>query len=299
MQSQTLPRSMWILLAVLTLGWGFNWPMMKMTLAELPVWTFRGLCVGSGAIGLFIIARATRQSIRVPRSQWGWLAVISICNVTLWNVLIGYGLRMLPAGRSAILAYSMPIWAVLLSVFILHEKLSRRRILGLLLGMAGMAVLLGGELSIMRTSPVGSMLVLGGAIAWALGTVLMRRHPTTVSTTALTAWQLLIGGLPIMLGALVFDWGTWRPIGPAATVGLVYNMTFVFIFCYWAWFKIATTAPPGVSSLSTLMIPVVGVFSGIWLLGESPRWQEYVALGLVIASLATVLIPPRRRSAAG
>jgi drug/metabolite transporter (DMT)-like permease len=299
MQSQTLPRSMWILLAVLTLGWGFNWPMMKMTLAELPVWTFRGLCVGSGAIGLFIIARATRQSIRVPRSQWGWLAVISICNVTLWNVLIGYGLRMLPAGRSAILAYSMPIWAVLLSVFILHEKLSRRRILGLLLGMAGMAVLLGGELSIMRTSPVGSMLVLGGAIAWALGTVLMRRHPTTVSTTALTAWQLLIGGLPIMLGALVFDWGTWRPIGPAATVGLVYNMTFVFIFCYWAWFKIATTAPPGVSSLSTLMIPVVGVFSGVWLLGESPRWQEYVALGLVIASLATVLIPPRRRSAAG
>jgi drug/metabolite transporter (DMT)-like permease len=120
-----------------------------------------------------------------------------------------------------------------------------------------------------------------------------------VSTTALTAWQLLIGGLPIMLGALVFDWGTWRPIGPAATVGLVYNMTFVFIFCYWAWFKIATTAPPGVSSLSTLMIPVVGVFSGIWLLGESPRWQENVALGLVIASLATVLIPPRRRSAAG
>ena len=289
---------MWILLAVLTLGWGFNWPMMKMTLAELPVWTFRGLCVGSGAIGLFLIARATRQAIRVPRSQWGWLAVISICNVTLWNVLIGYGLRMLPAGRSAILAYSMPIWAALLSVFILHEKLTRRRILGLLLGMAGMAVLLGGELSIMRASPVGSMLVLGGAIAWALGTVLMRRHPTTVSTTALTAWQLLIGGFPIMLGALVFDWGAWRPIGPAATVGLIYNMTFVFIFCYWAWFKIATTAPTGVSSLSTLMIPVVGVFSGIWLLGESPRWQEYVALGLVIASLATVLISPRRRIAA-
>ncbi|HEX9452213.1 MAG TPA: DMT family transporter [Burkholderiales bacterium] len=296
MQSQTLPRSMWILLAVLTLGWGFNWPMMKMTLAELPVWTFRGLCVSSGAFGLFAIARANRQAIRVPREQWGWLVVISICNVTLWNVFIGYGLRMLPAGRSAILAYSMPIWAVLLSVFILHEKMTRRRLLGLLLGMAGMAVLLGGEVSVMRVSPLGAILVLGGAIAWALGTVLMRRYPTTVSTTALTAWQLLIGGLPIMLGALVIDRGDWRPIGTAATVGLVYNMTFVFIFCYWAWFKIATTAPPGVSSLSTLMIPVVGVFSGIWLLGESPQWQEYAALMLVIASLATVLIPPRRRA---
>jgi drug/metabolite transporter (DMT)-like permease len=293
-QHQTLPRSMWMLLAVLTLGWGFNWPMMKMTLAELPVWTFRGLCVGSGAIGLFVIARANGQATRVPRTQWGWLIVISICNVTLWNVLIGYGLRMLPAGRSAILAYSMPVWAVLLSVFILHEKLTPRRVLGLMLGMAGMAVLLGGELSVMRTSPLGAILVLGGAIGWALGTVLMRRFPTTLGTTALTAWQLLIGGLPIMIGALVIDWGDWRPIGTAATVGLVYNMTFVFIFCYWAWFKIATAAPPGVSSLSTLMIPIVGVFSGIWLLGESPQWQEYVALVLVIASLATVLIPPRR-----
>lgn len=288
---------MWFLLAVLTLGWGFNWPMMKMTLAELPVWTFRGLCVGSGALGLFAIARITGQSIRVPRSQWKWLLVISICNVTLWNVLIGYGLRMLPAGRSAILAYSMPVWAVLLSAFILGEKLTGRRMLGLGLGMAGMAVLLGGELSIMRTSPVGAILVLGGAIAWAFGTVLMRRFPTTLGTTAFTAWQLLIGGLPIMIGAVVFDWGHWAPIGTAATVGLVYNMTFVFIFCYWAWFKIASTAPPGVSSLSTLMIPIVGVFSGIWLLGESPQWQEYAALMLVIASLATVLIPARGRAA--
>src|SRR5258706_14092355 len=105
MQSQALPRSMWILLAVLTLGWGFNWPMMKMTLAELPVWTFRGLCVSPGAIGLFALARANRQAILVPREQWGWLVVISICNVTFWNRVFGYGLRTLPPGRRRILAY--------------------------------------------------------------------------------------------------------------------------------------------------------------------------------------------------
>jgi drug/metabolite transporter (DMT)-like permease len=292
----TLPRSMWVLLALLTLGWGFNWPMMKMTLAEMPVWTFRGLCVAAGAIGLFVLARIGGQSIRVAPGQWGRLIVISMCNVTLWNVLIGYGLQMLPAGRSAILAYSMPVWAVLLSVFILHEKLTRRRILGLALGMAGMAVLLGGDMSIMRVSPLGALFVLGGAISWALGTVLMRRYPMNLGTTALTAWQLLVGGLPMMIGALIIDWGHWHPIGAGATIGLIYNMTFVFIFCYWTWFKIATTAPPGVASLSTLMIPIVGVFSGIWLLGESPQWQEYVALALVIAALATVLIPPRART---
>ena len=285
---------MWVLLALLTLGWGFNWPMMKMTLAELPVWTFRGLCVASGSVGLFVLARMGGQSIRVPREQWPRLIGISICNVMLWNVLIGYGLQMLPAGRSAILAYSMPVWTILLSIFILHERLTRRRILGLALGMAGMALLLGGEMSIVRESPLGALFVLGGAVAWALGTVLMRRYPISLGTTALTAWQMLVGGLPIMIGALAMDWGNWHFIGLRATIGLVYNMTFVFIFCYWAWFRIATTAPPAVSSLSTLMIPIVGVFSGIWLLGESPQWREYAALLLVISSLATVLIPSRR-----
>lgn len=291
---QTLHRSMWVLLVLLTLGWGFNWPMMKLTLADMPVWTFRGICVATGAAGLFLIARLDGQSLRVPQSQWIRLIVTSACNVTLWNVFIGYGLTMLPAGRSAILAYSMPIWAVLLSVFILHERLTRRRLLGLVLGMVGMALLIGGEFTVMRVSPLGAILVLGAAFGWALGTVLMKRYPMRLGTTALTAWQLLIGGLPIMIGAPIIDWGHWKPIGIPALIGLVYNMFFVFIFCYWAWFKIATTAPPSVSSLSTLMIPIVGVFSGIWLLGESPQWQEYVALVLVIAALATVLIPPRR-----
>ena len=297
-QHQTLPRSMWVLLVVLTLGWGFNWPMMKLALADMPVWTFRGVCVATGAAGLFVIARLSGQSLRVPRAQWARLIVISACNVTLWNVLIGYGLTMLPAGRSAILAYSMPIWAVLLCAFILHERLTRRRLLGLVLGMAGMALLIGGEFSAMRASPLGAILVTGAAFGWALGTVLMKRYPMSLGTTALTAWQLLIGGLPIVIGAPIIDWGQWGPIGTPALFGLVYNMFFVFIFCYWAWFKIATTAPPSVSSLSTLMIPIVGVFSGIWLLGESPQWQEYAALVLVIAALATVLIAPRRSAPA-
>lgn len=285
---------MWLLLVLLTLGWGFNWPLMKMTLAELPVWTFRGSSVAFGAIGMFLLARIAGQSIRVPPGQWTRLSVIALCNVTLWNVLIGFGLRMLPAGRSAILAYSMPVWAVLLSVFILHERMTGRRLLGLGLGMAGMALLLGSELNLVRAAPRGAALVLGGAISWALGTVLLRRYPVSLGTSAFTAWQLLIGGLPLMAGALVIDWGNWHPLSPRATLGLVYNMTFVFVFCYWAWFRIATTAPPGVSSLSTLMIPVVGVFSSIWLLGEAPQWQEYLALVLVLAALATVLIPSRR-----
>lgn len=284
---------MWALVIILTLGWGMNWPLMKLALAEIPVWTFRGSCTASGAIGLFLIAYFSGQTIRVPAGHWRMLALTSFCNVTLWNVFIGYGLTMLPSGRAAIIAYTMPLWTVLLSRWVLHERLTTRRIFGVALGMAGMILLIGSELSVVKAAPLGAALVLGGAFAWALGTVLMRRYPVSLPTTSLTAWQLLVGGLPIMIGAPILDWGTWQPIGIKATMGLVYNMFFVFIFCYWAWFRIATSAPPTVAALSTLMIPVVGVFSGIWLLGESPHWQEYAAMVLVIASLATVLVPPR------
>jgi drug/metabolite transporter (DMT)-like permease len=287
---------MWVLTTLLTLGWGLNWPLMKLTLADIPVWTFRGLCVASGAIGLFIIARAGRQRTRVPAGQWPRLAVTAIANVTMWNVLIGYGLTLLPSGRSAILAYTMPLWTVLLSRFVLHEKLTPRRVLGVSLGMAGMALLIGNEFGAMEAAPVGAALVLGAAVSWAVGTVLMRRYPTDLPTTSFTAWQLLIGGVPIMAGALILDWGRWRPIGVGAAIGLGYNMLFVFIFCYWAWYKIATTVPPTIAALSTLMIPVVGLFSGMLILGERPEWQEYAALALVIAALATVLVPPKQGS---
>lgn len=292
--TQTLPRSLWALVVTLTLGWGLNWPMMKLALAEIPVWSFRGVCTASGAAGLFLIALMGKQAIRIPPGQGRALVTTSLFNVTAWNVLIGYGLTMLPSGRTAIIAYTMPLWTVLLSRWVLNERLTRRRILGVALGMGGMALLIGSELAVLRTAPLGALLVLGGALGWAIGTVLIRKHPSSLPTTSFTAWQLFIGGLPILVGALVLDWGTWQPIGWKATVGLLYNMIFVFIFCYWAWFRIAASAPPTVAALSTMMIPVVGVFSGMWLLGESPTWQEYAAMVLVIASLATVLVPSRR-----
>jgi len=71
-------------------------------------------------------------------------------------------------------------------------------------------------------------------------------------------------------------------------------MTIAFVFCYWAWFKIVSRAAAGVSALGTLMIPVVGVFSSMVLLGERPSWAEYAAMVLVFAAVATVVIPPRR-----
>jgi drug/metabolite transporter (DMT)-like permease len=295
-QSHTLPRSLWALLALLTLFWGLNWPMMKLALSGLPVWTFRAACISAGAIGLFAIARAGGLTIRVPQGQWPRLLVTAFFNISLWNVLVAYGLSQLPAGRSAILAYTMPVWVVLLSTFVLKERLTARRLLGLALGMGAIALLLGHELANLRAAPVGALLVLAAALSWSIGTVLMKRFPVALPTTAFVAWQLAIGGLPVLAGALILDWGSLQPISWKPAAGLLYNMFVAFIFCHWAWFKIATGAPAGVAALSTMMIPVVGVFSGMLVLGEQPGWPEFCALGLVILALATVLVPPRGRA---
>jgi drug/metabolite transporter (DMT)-like permease len=294
---QTLPRSTWVLLLVLTLGWGCNWPLIKLALAEIPVWTFRSLCVVAGAAGIFAIARVAGQSILPPRGHWPRLIAVSLFNVTAWNILIAYGLTLLPAGRSVILAYTMPLWVAPLSVPLLRERLTPRRLLGLLLGTSGMLLLLSDEWASLRTAPVGALLVIGAALSWALGSVLIKRFPTPLPSISFTAWQLLLGGGPIVIGTCLLDTGKLAPLSWQASVALAYNIVVAFIICYWVWFKIVSRASVMASSLGTLAIPVVGVFSSALVLGERPDWREYLALLLVVAAIATALVPVRADTA--
>src|SRR5512146_41123 len=111
----TLPAFGLLLLFLLTIGWGINWPIMKIALSEMPPLTFRALCALSGAAGLMLLARAGGQSLRVPQGQWPRLILLAALNIAAWNILIIYGLRLMPSGRAAILGFTMPLWGVLLS----------------------------------------------------------------------------------------------------------------------------------------------------------------------------------------
>jgi drug/metabolite transporter (DMT)-like permease len=285
-----LPQRLWWLLAALTLAWGFNWTAMKVALAEVPPWTFRTLCLGLGSGVLFAVLRAGGHRLAVPKGQWGRLWVLALFNITFWNVLVAFGMTMIPSGRAAILAYTMPVWAVPLSIWVLGERLTSRKLLGLVLGMAGLALLVGDVFA----SP-GTLLVLGAAISWAIGTVLQKRYPMAMPSGAYTAWIMLLGGVPIFAGALLFeDLGALRGIGLWPALGVAYNVIVAFAFAHWAWIKIATSVPVSVFSISMLIIPVVGVLSGMLFLGERPSWAEYAALVLIIAALATVIRPQAR-----
>ncbi len=291
-ERQGFPVSILWVLVLLTLGWGFNWPMIKLALTEVPVLSFRSACLLGGAAGLFAIAAYARLPLRVPPGQWGRLLLITVFNITVWNVCVVYGISYMSSGRAAILAYTMPLWSVPLSAWLLKERITARRIAGVGLGMLAMLLLMSSELQAVRAAPIGTLLMTGAALSWAIGTVLMKRYPVDLPVASLTAWQLLLGGIPIHLGALAFELHSLHPLSLWPAVALAYNVLIAFVFCHWAWFKIVTSVPVGVSSLSSLMTPVVGVFSGMLVLSEVPHWQDFAALGLVLLALATVMLPP-------
>lgn len=296
-QPDHLPRQLWWLLGALTIAWGFNWTAMKVSLSAVSPWTFRAMCLGLGSAVLFAVLRASGQSLAVPRGQRARLALLAFVNITCWNLLVAFGLLTVPSGRAAILAYTMPAWSIPLSVWLLHERITARKLAGLALGMGGLVLLLGDAAATLGHAPLGSLLVLGAAVSWALGTVLQKRFPMKMPPGAYTAWIMLLGGLPIIVGALIFDdLGALANIGVWPALAIAYNVLIAFAFAHWAWIKIATAVPVSVFSLSMLIIPVVGVLSGMLFLGERPSWVEYVALALVLGSLVSVVVPARQGS---
>jgi len=294
---QTFPPHLVWLLVGLTLGWGINWPIMKAVLFEMAPMHFRTLCLFFGAAGLFTIARMSGLPIRIPKGQWPRTITIALVNMMALNIFVVYGVQLMASGRAAILGYTMPVWSVIIATWLLKEPFTKRRALGCVLGGAGLLLLLGDEIQAVGRSPLGAIIMIGAAVSWAIGTVIMKRWPVSLPVSAFAAWQLLISALPIMLFAITFENGTFNPFALSLwpMLGVFYNVLVVFIFGYWAWMKIALVAPVGVSSLSVMMTPVVSVFSGMLLLGETPHWQDYAALILVVASLATVLMPARPR----
>ena len=283
-------------MAILALIWGCNWPVLKLGVTEIPPLTFRTLTLPFAALGLLAVARMSGESIAIPRGWRAKVAVLAFFNIAGWNGLVLFGVQQLPAGRSAILAYTMPVWATLVALMVLHEPLGRRKAIGLVLGMIGMALLLGEDFALLRRSPFGATMILGAAILWSVGTVLLRKWKPPIAQNTLSGWLMLAGWLPLAVAAPLFDdvglprlahvsWLVWFAIG--------YNILLAGTLAHWAWFTLARTLPVAVSGLASLPVPVVGVFAGMIVLGERPGTTEWLALAFVLASLGAVLWPSK------
>ncbi|MFO1281885.1 MAG: DMT family transporter [Burkholderiales bacterium] len=287
-------------MAALALLWGCNWPILKLAIGEIPPLTFRMVTLVFAGLGLLALARASGDPIAIPRTWWPRLAVLAFFNITVWNGLVLFGLKELPAGRSVILGHTMPVWATLLGVWLAHEPANRRKLAGLALGMLGMALLIGEDLGLLRRRPFGAAMILGSSFAWAIGTVLLRKWKPPFPLVPLSGWMMVVGWLPLALLAPFFDdvhVGRLASASWVAWLGVLYNIALSGTLGHWAWFTLARTLPSTVAGLSSLPVPVVGVFASMIVLGERPGAVEWAALACVVGALAAVLWPQRGASA--
>lgn len=289
----SLSRKDWFFLVLLTVFWGLNWPVMKLGVRDFPPITFRTLCMLGGLPAIWLAARVQGASLRVPAGQWSKVIKLAIPNMMVWHLLIIIGVKMLSSGRAAILGYTMPIWAVLCGLVFFREKVTRLAWLGIGFALAGALLLLSSEFGAISGQPMGSLVVLAAAAAWGFGTVLMKRLRIDMPTISLTFWMLALTTVAMAIAAALFESAAWRLPNRLEWAAIIYNALIVFGFAHVVWFQLARTLPPIASSLSVMMIPVVGVFSGAWMLGEVPHWQDYAAMLLILAAMSTVLLKPR------
>lgn len=288
-----LHRNDLVLLALLTLFWGLNWPVMKIGVRDFPPLTFRVLSMIGGLAVIWLVARVQGISLAIPEGKTRTVIKLAIPNMLVWHSLIIIGVKMLSSGRAAILGYTMPAWAVLAGLVFFGDRINRSSLVGILLAMSGAMLLLSSEFSRISGQPLGTLLVLVAAAGWGYGTVLMKRTHIDMPTLSLTFWMLAFTTTCISFIALTFEMPQMRLPNVTEWLCIAYNAVIIFGFAHVVWFRLARILPPVASSLSVMFIPVLGTFSGAWILGETPHWQDYAAIVLILSAMSTVMFKPK------
>jgi drug/metabolite transporter (DMT)-like permease len=286
------PTQLWILVG-LTLVWGLNWPVMKLGVQDYPPLTFRALSIWLGVPVLALGLKWMKVPFTVPRAYWRELLVLAVFNMFIWHGTMIIAVKLLTSGRAAILGYTMPIFSAMIGAWVFKDKLAPRAWLGVGAAAVGVALLLTHELGALSGKPLGVVLALMAASTWALGTQMLRRTSIPVPTLAISFWMTVLTAMVMTALSVSFEVPQWRAPSLATWFSIAYNAVLVFGFAHAAWFYLARSLPPIASTLSVMMIPVLGVFSGAAALGEVLHWQDWTAMALMVVAIGSVLWPKR------
>jgi drug/metabolite transporter (DMT)-like permease len=276
-------------LVLLSVLWGLNWPAVKIALADVGPWTLRAAALFLAGLCLAGFALLRGHRLRVRQVHWWRVAAPSLVAIAAPNVLIANAQLHAPTGRIAVVVYTMPVWAAVLSYLLLGERLDRRRLTGLWLGLAGLLALglplwRSGEISI------GLGLAFAAAFCWAAGTIMVKRYPADCSRLAFATWQLLIGSLCIGAGMVMVEGApVVHQIGYRAWAAFAYHVLLGQALATAVWFEVLERIPASTATLGTLPVPAIGVFSAMLLLGERPTAADFTGLALIVAASAAVL----------
>jgi drug/metabolite transporter (DMT)-like permease len=290
------PRQL-ILLVLLTVVWGLNWPVMKAGIADFPPLSFRALSLWLGLPVLALGLLWLKVPFSLPRgpggAHWRELAKLATTNMFVWHACMIIALGMLSSGRAAILGYTMPIFSALIGAWLFGNVVQPRGWLGVSAAALGVLLLLWHEVTTLSGNPLGVGLALFAAATWALGTQQLRHTTLQVATLTLSFWMTALTAVVVTLLALALESADLRQMPLATRWAVVYNAVLIFGFAHATWFYLARSLPPVASTLSVMLIPVLGVFSGAWWLNEVLHWQDWAAVALMVVSIASVLWPSR------
>lgn len=278
-------------LAITSIGWGFNWPVTKFLLGELPPLTLRGVTGVLGAVLLAALALVRGDSLKVAPAIWPRLATAAVLNVTGWMVLMGLALLWLPASEAALIAYTMPVWASLIAWPVLGERPTVLRTLGLVMAFAGLASIMGGNgIAASAEKAPGIIMALCGAIGFAVGTVFSKKYPIHLPPITAAAWQIGIGCLPISIVGLAIETSHLDRVTPLGWWLLVYSTVVQFCIAYVSWFAALARLPASVAAIGTMAVPVIGVVASAIALHEPLGPGQIASL---IFTLAAVVLATR------
>ncbi len=286
-------RQLWLLFAI-TLMWGVNWPMMKLSLQGITPLYFRAVTMSLGALWLFVYVAMHGQRMWPLGQEWRTIAALGLPNVLGWHTLSIFGVQELASGRAAILGFTMPIFTVLIGALFFSERITPRVRLAVLCAGMAIGLLLWHELQRLSGRPAGIAWMLGAALCWGLGTVLFRQARLTLSAMVVTVWMLLLGSMVLWVLALAIE----QPPQPEnfsalMWISLAYGIGVNYGIAQLIWFGMARNLPPATSAMSIMAIPLVGTLSATFIVGETPHWQDWLAMLFVMAAIASVLLPTR------
>lgn len=283
----------------LAFAWGLNWPAVKIALSAFPPFTLRMIGLGSGGLLLMLIALGQRRSLRLPRRMWPRVVIAGIFTVAVFNFATALAQLNTSTSRAAVLTFTMPMMSAVLSWLVVGEKMDRRKIIALSLGLVGVVILAWPVLSaalVLHDARAykGLIFPLVAAFGWAAGSVYLKRWPVAGDRIAISAWQLLIGAAFGAIGALIF--GERLPdqrLGIPVMLALFHHIVLGTAIAYWLWFILSERVSATVASLTTLMVPVVGVLSAMALVGDRPTTTDWIGFLLVLGGASLIVLGPQ------
>jgi len=288
--SQRERRSRW-LLAVLVLIWGVSWPVIKVGVAAVPPIWFACLRYVVGAACLVVIATLCGEVALPPRSEWRLIAVSGVLQMATYSALTAVALTRLPPGRSAVLAFSTPLWVLPLSMWWLREQVPWLGRVGAGAGLVGVLVIASPALQ--RTTHdqlVPYILLLCAAAGWAVSIVFVRAHHFHASALSLAPWQMLLAALLLLPCAIEVD-GPLPALNMRGLAALAYVGPLATAFAYWVMVEVGRYIRATTISVTLLAVPTVGLLISAVTFHETVNVSLGLGVALVSAGVLLTMTP--------